>query len=105
MGGKRISKRCLICKKFLQGKSTKIKYCTKCGTIFRHDKRRKELKENKRCIDCGKPINPMIIQEDGPKSPKKIKYPIRCYKCRLKNREKSKEWRTLKSKKELNTNE
>jgi len=68
--------------------------CSNCYPAYRQERyrklvkeRRKNLKEKQLCMDCGRPVKPIIIYPNGPNGPKEVKYPIRCYKCRLKQKE------------------
>jgi len=85
---------CSKCKKPLR-EWNRSGICSNCYPAYKQARRRRLFKERREnfkekqlCIDCGKVVNPAIIYPDGPNGPKEIKYYIRCYKCRLKQKEK-----------------
>jgi len=66
--------------------------CRNCRQNFKSKKQREKKKNEKRCIDCGKFVNPVIIYPDGLAGIKVVKNFFRCYKCRIKRKEYMKKW-------------
>lgn len=84
--------------------------CTSCYFQYRSEKvreyakkRKNDLKAKHFCIDCKKIVNPIIIYPDGEDGPKKIKYTLRCYKCRLKRAEYLRKYKLKSENKTLNS--
>lgn len=73
------NKRGLKNKKLRKQRKFSVSHSAKSNKI-----RREQLKREGKCIECKSRVNPVITQFSGPTKTKEIKYPVRCYKCRLK---------------------
>lgn len=78
----KICKQCKRCGVVLT-RFSKTGYCRHCSLYLSSIKRREKRKEEKRCIDCGKKLKPIILNPED-KDPI-YKYYYRCYKCRMRN--------------------
>ena len=67
----------------------------------RNKKMRDLRKENNYCVQCGKKVEPTVIYPAGKTIPPIIKYHIRCYPCKKKQKEWHKKYILNKQKKEL----
>jgi len=78
-------KHCKKCGKVLV-KWNKSGYCTNCGGYFRRKKYKEKVKREKRCLVCGGKVNPIITYPNGLNSIRLVRYPTKCYKCRIKQK-------------------
>jgi len=53
---------------------------------LKNKKSARSRREKKLCVECAKPVNPIIKYPDGLDGLKEIIYPYRCYECRIKQK-------------------
>lgn len=90
----REKKRCKRCGKLLPSKNSSG-FCRVCYRYKKGVETRKKKVSLRKCVDCGKMVKPKIVMEDGEEGIKNVSYPMRCYKCRLKNNEYNKRYRKV----------